>query len=123
MLEAARRCDMHRQPQRLLRLFIVLAAIGMCAAFVSEWRGQHIAGLDPTAQAWSAAVAAVLAYQGFHVAIMVIAAAYLLFRSWSGRLKMASRASLDNTALIWHCTALQGVVGPMTIQLLPQWMG
>jgi cytochrome c oxidase subunit I+III len=123
MLEVARRCDMHRQPQRLLRLFIVLAAIGMCAAFVIEWRGQHAAGLDPTAQAWSAAVATVLAYQGFHVAILVIAAAYLLFRSWSGRLKMASRASLDNTALIWHCTSLQGIVGPMTIQLLPQWMG
>jgi cytochrome c oxidase subunit I+III len=123
LFEMARRRDMHSQSQRALFALVLLAAAAMLAAFAVEWRGHHAAGLEPKDQAWSAAVATVLAYQGFHVAVLLIAAAYLLCRAWSGKLKMASRGSLDNTALIWHCTTLQGIVGPMTIQLLPQWMG
>jgi len=124
LFEMLRRQDAHlRLPQGRLRALIMLAGIAALAAFAFEWQGHRLAGLDPTAQAWSAAVAAILAYQGFHIFVLMLAAAYLLARSWKGKLTMASRSSLDNTALLWHCTSLQGIAGVLTIQLLPQWMG
>jgi cytochrome c oxidase subunit I+III len=123
VFEMLRRQDVHvRLAQGRLRLLVALAGLAALAAFALAWQGHRAAGLDPTAQAWSAAVAAILAYQGFHVLILILAVAYLLARSWKGRLTMASRSSLDNTALLWHCTSLQGIAGVLTIHLLPWWM-
>jgi cytochrome c oxidase subunit I+III len=99
---------------------LVLAALGcVVAAFLADLHGHRLAGLDPTAQAWSAAVAALLSYQGLHVVVLAIAALFLCARSWRGLVTDANRATLDNIALIWHYTTLQGIAAAVTIHAVP----
>jgi cytochrome c oxidase subunit I+III len=105
------------------RLAILIAMACMLLSFWSDLHSQQLAGLDPTAHAWGATIAAMLAYQGLHAVVLVILALYLCARSWSGRLTAASRASLDNCALIWHYTTLQGLAAATAINLLPALMG
>jgi cytochrome c oxidase subunit I+III len=104
--------------------WLVLAALGcMVAAFACDANGQRLAGLNPGAQAWDATIATLLAYQGLHVVALVIAALYLCARAWSGKVTARSRATLDNTALIWHYTSLQGIAAAAAIHAVPQLMG
>jgi cytochrome c oxidase subunit I+III len=49
--------------------------------------------------------------------------AYSLARSWAGRLSPARRATFDNTMLLWHYTAAQGVIGLAALHALPRWLG
>ncbi len=99
---------------------LVLAALAcLLAAFGADFNGYRLADLDPTRDGWSASVGALLAYQGFHVIVMAIAALYLCARAWSGRLTEASRATLDNIALMWHYTVLQGIAAAAAIRLVP----
>ncbi|MES2323198.1 MAG: cbb3-type cytochrome c oxidase subunit I [Pseudomonadota bacterium] len=93
----------------------VLAALAcLLAAFGADFNGHRLAGLDPAADGWSAAVGALLAYQGLHVAGLTIVALYLCARMWTG----TSRATLDNTVLMWHYTSAQGVAAALAIRLL-----
>ena len=120
ILEIVRRrigCD--RLSQAWLRIAVIAAIALVIGAFAAEFIGQRQAGLDPTAQAWSATIATLLAYQGFHAVVLTLAGAYLLARSWAGKLTVSSRNTLDNTALMWHCATLQGVAGALTVNLLP----
>ncbi|USX23484.1 cytochrome c oxidase subunit I [Oxalobacteraceae bacterium OTU3REALA1] len=112
-----------RRGQGWQRLAIALALACMLGAFGLDLRGQALAGLDPTAHAWGATVAAMLAYQGLHAVLLVILGCYLLARSWAGRLAPASRATLDNCALVWHYVTLQGFVIAAAVQWLPKLMG
>ena len=100
-------------PLVLLALLCVLAATGL-----DGW-GHRLTGLEPVANAWSATVAALLAWQGFHVAVLALMGLYVCARSWSGRLLPEARASLDNTALLWHYATAQGLAGMGIIHLMP----
>ena len=106
-----------------LRTVTALALICIVAGFAVVLLGQQAAGLDPTAHAWGATIAAMLGYQGLHIFIVAIIAIYLICRSWDGKLRGRNRGSFDNSALIWHGTVLQGVLGTLAVSLLPQWMG
>lgn len=87
-----------------------ILAAGACllAAFGTDL-GSHLAsGLAPQRDAWSAAVAALLAYAGLHAVVLGAAALYVAAR---GKLRAASRATLDNTILLWHCGVAQALAG------------
>jgi cytochrome c oxidase subunit I+III len=100
--------------------WFVLAALGCAlAAWVLDVRGLTSAGLDPTASAWAAAVAALASYQGLHVAALLVLAPYLAARAWCGLLGSRSRASLDTIALVWHMTTVQGIAGMLAVRLVP----
>ncbi|MDQ1919733.1 cytochrome c oxidase subunit I [Massilia pseudoviolaceinigra] len=105
--------------RRRLTPLVLAALVCMLAAFACDFNGQRLAGLEPTAQAWSATVATLLAYQGLHVIVLVLAALYLCARAWRGHLTSASRATLDNTALMWHYTSMQGIAAAAAIHLVP----
>ena len=105
--------------QGSLRLAVTVAAVCMAAGFACDLAGQVLAGLSPTAQAWSATVGVMLGYQGLHAVLLLIVAAYLVARSWSGHLTPASRATMDNSALIWHYTTLQGLVSALAVNVMP----
>jgi cytochrome c oxidase subunit I+III len=60
-------------------------------------------------------VAALLSYQGFHGAIVLVLAGYLCARAWQGLLTPQQRATFDNAALLWHGSCAQGIV----VALLP----
>ncbi|HEX7984362.1 MAG TPA: cytochrome c oxidase subunit I [Duganella sp.] len=128
LIEWARRTAVRDTPVRVggqgwRRLAIALALACMLGAFAADLRGQVLAGLDPTAHAWGATVAAMLAYQGLHVVLLFILACYLLARSWTGRLTPPGRATLDNCALVWHYATLQGLCIAAVLRWLPQLMG
>jgi len=100
--------------------WLVLAALGcvLASCALDVW-GLRAAGLDATASAWGAAVAALAAYQGLHVAILLVLAPYLALRAWRGLLGTRSRATLDAIALVWHATTVQGIVGLLAVRLVP----
>ena len=108
-----------RGPRAPVWALVLLAVLCVLAAFGMDGWGQQLAGLRPTANAWSATVAAMLAWQGFHVAVLVIMGLYVCARAWSGKLRIDARASLDNTVLLWHYVTVQGLVGIGIIYLMP----
>ncbi|MCC2973224.1 cytochrome c oxidase subunit I [Massilia sp. IC2-476] len=114
MLLAVRALGKRRLP------WLVLMALGcMAASFLLDLRGHQSAGLDPSASAWGAAIGGLLGYQGLHVVVLAIAGPYLVLRAWRGHLGEHSRATLDNVALLWHYTTLQGIAGMALVRILP----
>ncbi|MGX4642141.1 cytochrome c oxidase subunit I [Massilia sp. SYSU DXS3249] len=105
--------------KRRLPWMVLAATACTSAAFLVELHGYGLANLEPTSQAWSATIAAIVAYQGFHVVVLVLSGAYLAARAWSGRLTDRSRATFDNTALMWHYTTLQGIIGALAVHVVP----
>ncbi|MBC8120039.1 MAG: hypothetical protein H7X75_10735 [Burkholderiaceae bacterium] len=99
-----------------------LALVSAIAAFATTAWGHMQAGLEPKANAWSATVMTLVGYQGLHVLVIALMAAYLVARVWSGRLAPDARATLDNTVLFWQYTALQGIATVALVQLLPRVM-
>lgn len=63
-----------------------------------------------------------VAYQGLHVVAMVLIGLFLAARAWTGYVTHTSRATLDNVALMWHYTTLQGIAAPLLLHLLPRLM-
>ena len=64
-----------------------------------------------------------LGYQAFHVAVLMLMGGYVTARSWTRKLHHAVRATLDNTALMWHCVTTQGLIDALTVQLVPVALG
>jgi len=100
-------------------LLVLLAMLCLLGALGVEGWGHHLAGLRPAANAWSATVAALLAWQGFHVAVLAVMGGYVCARSWAGRLRADARSTLDNTAVLWHYVTVQGLAGMGAIYLMP----
>jgi cytochrome c oxidase subunit I+III len=109
--------------QRRLPWLALAATLCVVAALLVDLHGYGLAQLAPRKQAWSATIAALLSYQGLHVLVLAIAGPYLAARAWCGRLTEASRATLDNTALLWHYTSLQGMAAALAVHLVPWLMG
>jgi cytochrome c oxidase subunit I+III len=100
--------------------WLVLAALACaCSSFALDMQGLRLSGLDGSASAWAAAISALAGYQGLHIVLLLIAAPYLALRAWCGHLADGSRATLDNIALIWHYTTLQGIAMWTLIRLMP----
>ncbi len=106
------------------RSLAVLLAMGGAIGAITLDLGMHLqADLSSRADAWSATVAALVAWQGFHGLVLLVMGSYVLARSWAGRLRPDARATLDNTALMWHGTVGQALAGMALVRLLPAWMG
>jgi cytochrome c oxidase subunit I+III len=111
-----------RHRQGPLRRAIVLSMAAAIGAVSLDLGGHLHAGLSPRADAWSATVAALVAWQCFHGLVVLVMGCYLLARSGAGRLRNDARATLDNTALMWHGTVAQAIAGMALVRLLPAWM-
>ncbi|TWO69046.1 cytochrome ubiquinol oxidase subunit I [Caenimonas sedimenti] len=90
------------------------AAVGLgmacsVAAFGLDLVSHLQAGLSPRDQAWSATVGALLGWQALHAFLLLLMGGYVIARSLSGALRPDARATLDNTALMWHYVSIQGV--------------
>ena len=114
---------LQRGRQALLRLAVSLAMATALGALGLDLATHLQAGLNPRANAWSATVAALVAWQGFHGLVLLVMGSYVLARSRMGRLRPNARATLDNTVLMWHGTVAQAIVGMALVRLLPAWMG
>ena len=108
---------------RLTFSAVTVLATGLAvAAWASGWSAHDAAGLSPRSNAWSATVAALLAWQGFHIVVLVVMGIYLVARRGMGHLRPNQRATLDNVALFWQYSLLQGVLALGLVQWLPGWM-
>ncbi|HET6600056.1 MAG TPA: cbb3-type cytochrome c oxidase subunit I, partial [Burkholderiaceae bacterium] len=116
-IELARRAL--RAP-KLLCALVALALAGSSGAFAALLIAH--ADLQPSANAWSATVAAMLSTQGLHAVLLLLMGGYLIVRSLSGRLRIDARGTLDCIALMWHYVGAQGLVIMAAVSLLPQWM-
>jgi cytochrome c oxidase subunit I+III len=120
MLFALRR--LRHEGQALLRWAVLLATLCSLGAFALDLGAHLRAGLAPTHHAWGATVAALLAWQGFHAAVLLVMGGYVIARSAAGALRPDARATLDNSALFWHYTGVQGIAILALVRLLPGWM-
>jgi cytochrome c oxidase subunit I+III len=107
-------------PQTGLGIAMLIAIALVAASFGLDLAGHARAGLSPSADAWSATVAAMLGWQGLHVVLLLVMGAYVLARSWSGKLLPNARATSDNTALMWHYVTAQGLAIGALVHLLPR---
>jgi len=105
------------------RLLPLLAAtLALAAAFGELLSGMADAGLSPAAHGWGASIAALLAYVGFRLVVVVVAAAYLAARIWSGLATPRQRATFDNTALLWWGLSVQGAFVALLPHAVAAWM-
>jgi cytochrome c oxidase subunit I+III len=109
--------------QGWLRAAAAAAALATTAGMVLDITAHLRAGLSPRADAWSATVAALLAWEGLHAVVLLLMGAYLLARSFAGHVRTDARATLDSTVLMWLGFTLQSLVGLALVRALPAWLG
>ncbi|MES2785183.1 MAG: cbb3-type cytochrome c oxidase subunit I [Pseudomonadota bacterium] len=109
--------------QAWLRILLVIAMMASVGGIAWDLIAHRQAGLTPRDNAWSATVAALLAWQVFHALVLLVMGAFTLVRSLAGCLRTDARATLDNTALMWHYVTIQGTTAVFLVRWLPQWMG
>jgi cytochrome c oxidase subunit I+III len=100
-------------------LAIPLMMAGLATAIYADW---HV-GLRPSESSYGAVVYMFSVVQGVYVAALTLMGLFVLARSLTGRLSASRRASLDNTALLWHYMTAQGVIGLTLTHFFPRLMG
>jgi cytochrome c oxidase subunit I+III len=111
--------DAGARPNQFPWLFNLAAATCATAALAWDITGWQAAGLDPTATGQGATVFATLALQGCCVAIGVVMALYLGYRSGRGLLTTPTNVTLDTVARFLGYTAVQGLVLSLVVRLVP----
>jgi cytochrome c oxidase subunit I+III len=112
-----------RRPRRLAGVLIVAWLAAALACLLHGW-GLAAAGLAPRADAWSATVATLLAWNGLHVVVLTLMTAYLLARRRAGLLgDRVGRSTGDNVALYAIAAALHGVLTIAIVHGLPAVLG
>jgi cytochrome c oxidase subunit I+III len=103
---------------------LLLLAAMACAAssFGADFFGLQDADLQPRLHGWSATVAALYAYQGLHIVLLLMMGGFTIARARAGRLNAERRAALDVSAMMWHYTTLQGIVIAIVVNRLPGWI-
>jgi len=122
-MEWARRLLSRDASRSALTLAILASIVLMLAAIGADAYGQWHSGTRPQAHAYGAVVYAALAYQAFHVAVLLIMAAYTLARSWSGLLNARRCATFENTRIFWHYMVGQAIVAIFVLNVLPRLSG
>jgi heme/copper-type cytochrome/quinol oxidase subunit 3 len=74
---------------------------------------------SPTASAYGAIVWAVLGINAFFAATVLIMAAFVLVRGWTGQVDRQRRVSFDNVRIFWHYTVAQSVTGTALVYFFP----
>jgi cytochrome c oxidase subunit I+III len=109
-----------RAPRQFgLRALVTWTLLAAALGAGLEIAGHGQAGLMPRADAWSASVAALLSWQGFHAVVLLLCGGYLLARSLQQLLRRDARATLDNIALLWHCATVQALLAVFAVRLMP----
>jgi len=98
---------------------LAIATLAGAGAFVWMLRAFGAAGLNPSAEAWSATVAALLGLQGVHALALLLIGGYLIARALAGLVRPQARASIDCCALLWHWSTLQAWLLMAAVMGLP----
>jgi cytochrome c oxidase subunit I+III len=85
-------------------------AIALAAAYACDLAAVRGAGIDATAHAYGAVAHVLLAWQGMHVLLVWMVAAFVLARLRAGLLGPDHRVTYDTLRLFWLYTVGQGLV-------------
>ena len=113
-------------PERGAWPFRCATAVAMpllAAGFAVDIAGHWQSGMGPADHSYGAIVYMFSSLQGFYVGLLVIMAAFVLARSFAGKLNGMRRATFDNTMLLWHYVTVQGLVGLAVVSLFPRVIG
>jgi len=117
---ADRRLHGPEHRSRAVPILLATALAPLLAASGLDLWSELSVGLEPTASAYGAAVMTLVALQAFFVALIALMAAFTLARWWAGTLDRVRRSVFDNTMLLWHYTAAQGIVALVVIHGFPR---
>ena len=84
--------------------------MALCTAFAASLLAMRSAGVEAGSHAFGATIHALLCWQGAHVVLVALMCGYTLVRRWRGMLDARRRSTFDNTWLMWHFTAAQGLL-------------
>jgi cytochrome c oxidase subunit I+III len=102
---------------------IVLAGAALCGSLAIETAGHWQSGLRPQVSGYAAMVYLAAFLQFELVAALIVMALFLLARLVAGRVDGVRRVTFDNTALLWHYTVGQGVLGLLLVHGFPRIAG
>jgi cytochrome c oxidase subunit I+III len=108
-----------RGDERATRMAPWLVAGAAAFAFGLELEGHATASLAPARDAWSATVAALLAYAGLHALLVGVLAAFAVARAAAGLLRMRHRIALDVLRAFAWTSALQALLTLAVVRGLP----
>lgn len=106
-----------------MRLALLLGLALLPAAIAIDATAQIGSGLKGAESAYGAIVYTIIAYQAFHVAVVLVMGLYTLARSAFGLVGSQRRVTFDNTMLFWHYTCAQGVLAQVLLHLFPRFTG
>ncbi len=99
------------------------AALALAAlAFATDFSGQLNVQLQPRANAWSATVAALLAFEGFHLALLLMVGVFVIVRSAAGWLTPHHAAPLTTLRALLHASVVQALAWTVVVRGLPGWL-
>jgi cytochrome c oxidase subunit I+III len=102
---------------------VCLAAALLCAALAVELAGHWKAGVRPQVSSYAALVYLAAFLQLEVVAALVVMASFVLARLIARRLDDVRSVTFDNTALLWHYAAAQGLLGLLLVHGFPRVAG
>jgi heme/copper-type cytochrome/quinol oxidase subunit 3 len=111
-----------RQLAKRDRCWGLLLAIALLVAAVAAGL-PGFADVTPSANAYGAAVYAVLAINGFFAVVVIAMAAYCLARGGAGLLDRHRRVTFDNTRIFWHYIVVQSLIGTALVYGFPRLVG
>jgi cytochrome c oxidase subunit I+III len=94
---------------------LAIAVLLAAAAFALNLNALSGSGLRPGEHSYTAVMYTLLAWQGLHVVLLALMAAYTIARSWAGLLSNAHRVTFDNTRVMGWYTVAQGAASLLVI--------
>jgi cytochrome c oxidase subunit I+III len=111
------------QSSRIFEMLIVLAAVALAAALMTEMLGQWQSGLRPETDIHGALVAMAAFLQAQVTLAVLVMAAFAVARSVRGRLDRERRVVFDNLGLLYHYTVGQSLLGLLLVHGFPRLAG
>ncbi|HEX2726474.1 MAG TPA: cbb3-type cytochrome c oxidase subunit I, partial [Beijerinckiaceae bacterium] len=110
-------------PGAALPLYILIGLAGLVGGLAVDALALWRTDLRPRQTSYGAAVATLVGFQGLFVATMIVMGLFTLARWATGRLTRIRRVTFDNTMLLWHYTAAQGLATVALVHGFPRLVG
>jgi cytochrome c oxidase subunit I+III len=111
---------LHGRSNAVLMLGLPLALLLAAGAFGVDLLSWLSTGLRPTQSGYAAIVYMIIAYQGFHLAVLLVMALYALARCWRGLVAPDRLVTIENIGLFWLYACAQGATGLLVAHLAPR---
>lgn len=95
---------------------LLAALILLWSAFGFSLESLLGTNLRPTAHGFSATAYTIVVWQGLHMVLLTLMAAFTLVRRWAGMIDATRRNVFDNTRIMWYYCAAQGLVALAVLQ-------